>query len=74
MAATLRGAYHAFVKNQGKLGSAGYHFDRKTGKQPVITTRVTVIFNENTARARRQTFTAPLRKIGDLTLVKSFVC
>jgi uncharacterized protein YfaP (DUF2135 family) len=73
MAAPLRGVYHVFVNYWGNFTESGYHFDESTRKQNVITTTVTVIFDENSPRERRQTFTAPLRKIGDLTLVKSFV-
>jgi uncharacterized protein YfaP (DUF2135 family) len=31
------------------------------------------VFHENTARERRESFDIPLRKIGDLNLVKSFM-
>jgi uncharacterized protein YfaP (DUF2135 family) len=73
MAAPLRGVYHVFVNYWGNIGAAGYHFDESTRKRDVITTTVTLVFDENTVREKRETFTAPLRKIGDLTLVKSFV-
>lgn len=71
--APLRGAYHVYVNYWGNLGPGGYHFDESTREKPVITTQVTLIFNENTAREKRESFVIPLRKISDLTLVKSFM-
>jgi hypothetical protein len=44
-----------------------------TRKRDVITCTVTLVFHENTLREKRETFVVPLRKIGDLNLVKSFV-
>jgi uncharacterized protein YfaP (DUF2135 family) len=73
MAAPLNGAYHVYVNYWGNLGGGGYHFDESTRKRDVITTTVTLVFHENTVRERRETFLIPLRKIGDLTLVKSFL-
>lgn len=71
--APLPGAYHVYVNYWGNFGAGGYHFDEGTRQQPVITARVTLVFDENTGAERRQTFTVPMRKIGDLTLVRSFV-
>ncbi len=62
-----------FVNYWGNFGESGYHFDEKTRKQDVITATVTLLFNENTPREKRETFVMPMRKIGELTLVKSFV-
>ena len=73
MAAPLRGAYHVYVNYWGNLGGSGYHFDESTRKRDVITTTVTLVFNENTAKEKRETFMVPLRKIGDLTLVRTFM-
>jgi uncharacterized protein YfaP (DUF2135 family) len=73
MTAPLRGAYHVYVNYWGNFGGGGYHFDESTRKKDVITTTVTVVFEENTLREKRETFTIPLRKIGDLNLVKSFL-
>lgn len=69
----LRGAYHVFINYWGNLGAGGYNFEADQLKKPVITTRVTLVFNENTANEKRESFVIPLRKIGDLTLVKSFM-
>jgi uncharacterized protein YfaP (DUF2135 family) len=73
MAAPLHGTYHIYVDYWGNLGPGGYHFDESTRERPVITTRITLVQHENTAREKRESFVIPLRKIGDLTLVKSFL-
>lgn len=69
----LRGLYHVYINYWGNYSSAGYNFDDEKRQQPIITTQITLIFFENTVREKRQTFTVPLRKIGDLNLVKSFL-
>lgn len=69
----LNGAYHVYVNYWGNFGNSGYHFDESTRKKDVITTTVTLVTAENSLRERRETFVIPLRKIGDLTLVKSFL-
>jgi uncharacterized protein YfaP (DUF2135 family) len=71
--APVRGAYHVYVNYWGNLGPGGYHFDETNREKPVIVTRVTLVFDENSPRERRENFVVPLRKIGDLTLVKSFL-
>ncbi|MCH8622392.1 DUF2135 domain-containing protein [Undibacterium sp. TS12] len=72
--APQHGAYHVFVNYWGNYSEAGgYNFDESQRKKPIITTRVTLIFYENTAREKRESFVIPLRKIGDLNLVKSFM-
>jgi uncharacterized protein YfaP (DUF2135 family) len=73
MTAPLHGMYHVFVNYWGNYGAMGYHFDESTRKRDVITTTVTLVFYENTLREKRETFVLPLRRIGDLTLVKSFL-
>lgn len=72
LAAPLAGTYHVYVNYWGNFGAGGYHFDEGTRQQPVITARITLVFDENTGAERRETFTVPMRKIGDLTLVRSF--
>jgi uncharacterized protein YfaP (DUF2135 family) len=69
----LRGVYHVFVNYWGNFGPEGYHFDESTRKRDVTTATITLVFYENTGRERRETFVVPMRKIGDLTLVNSFV-
>ena len=58
---------------RGGLAVGGYHFDEKTRKRDVISARITLVFDENTPAERRETFSVPMRKIGDLTLVRSFM-
>jgi uncharacterized protein YfaP (DUF2135 family) len=73
MTSQLRGNYQVWINYWGNFGDSGYHFDETTRQRPVITSRITLIFNENTARERREDVVVPLRSIGQLTLVKSFV-
>lgn len=73
MTAPPHGAYHVYVNYWGNLGPGGYHFDESTREVPVIETRVTLVTYENTPKEKRETFVIPLRKIGDLTLVKSLL-
>jgi len=73
MTAPMAGAYHVYVNYWGNFGASGYHFDEKTRKRDVISARITLVFDENTPAERRETFSVPMRKIGDLTLVRSFM-
>jgi uncharacterized protein YfaP (DUF2135 family) len=73
MTAPLHGAYQVWINYWGNFGGDGYHFDESTRQRPIITARVTLVFNENTARERREDLVVPLRSIGELTLVKSFM-
>ena len=70
--ASLTGTYHVYVNYWGNFGASGYHFDESTREKDVIAARITLVFDENTAAERRETFTVPMRKVGDLTLVRSF--
>ena len=72
MTAPPHGNYHIFINYWGNFGASGYHFDESTRERPIITARIGLIFNENTLQEKRETFVAPLRKIGDLMLIKSF--
>lgn len=69
----LHGAYHLYINYWGNFGPGGYNFDEAQRQKPIITTRVTLVFYENTAKEKRESFVIPLRKIGDLNLVKSFM-
>ncbi len=71
--APVPGSYSLFVNYWGNFGSSGYHFDESTRQQAIITTRITIIWNENSAAERRESRVVPLRKIGDLIAVKTFV-
>lgn len=73
MAGPLHGTYQVYVNYWGNFGASGYHFDENTRKRDVVTTLVTLVFDENTGKEKRETFLVPLRKIGDLTLVKTFL-
>lgn len=72
-AAPLHGAYHVFVNYWGNYGLGGYNFDAKNLEKPITTTRITLVYHENTAKEKRESFVIPLRKIGDVQLVKSFL-
>ncbi|MEN9866000.1 MAG: hypothetical protein RL748_1590 [Pseudomonadota bacterium] len=72
-AAPLHGAYHVFVNYWGNYGPGGYNFDAKNLQKPIITTRITLVYFENSAKEKRESFVIPLRKIGDVQLVKSFL-
>ena len=72
MTAPVRGAYMVYVNYWGDFGASGYHFDESTRQRDVITARVTLVTHENTMRERRESFVGPLRKIGDLNLLRAF--
>lgn len=57
------GIYHVFVNYFG----AGMAAD-----DAIITAQVAIVSNENTLAERQQVFRVPLRKPGELTLIKSF--
>lgn len=72
MTSPLHGQYQVWINYWGNFSGDGYHFDETTRQRPIITSRITLVFNENTARERREEFVVPLRSIGELTLVKTF--
>lgn len=72
MTAPLHGTYAVYVNYWGNYGSGGYNFDADTNQNAMITTQVTLVFNENTVNEKRETFMVPLRAIGDLQLIKAF--
>lgn len=59
----VRGLYHVFVNYYG----SGQNTDAITVAQ------VSIITNENTPNEKQQVFSVPMRRAGDLTLVKSFM-
>ena len=69
----LHGVYNIYINYWGNLDEAGYNFDQTKLEKPIITTRITLVFNENTPNERREDFVVPLRKIGELNFIKSFV-
>ncbi len=70
---TQHGAYHIYVNYWGNFSTSGYNFNEAERQQPIITAQVTLIFYENSPKEKRQNFVVPLRRIGDLNLVKSFM-
>jgi len=72
MTAPMHGAYAIYVNYWGNLGAGGYDFDDASNSRDLITTEVTLVFNENTLNERRETFVIPLRTIGELQLIKAF--
>lgn len=72
MTAPLRGSYAIYINYWGNLGAGGYNFDAGSNDKPMITTQVTLVFDENTVNEKRENFVVPLRAIGDLQLIKSF--
>ncbi|GAB2882495.1 YfaP family protein [Pseudoduganella ginsengisoli] len=72
MTSPQHGLYQVWINYWGNFGGDGYHFDESTRQKPIITSRITLVFNENTAKERRESFVVPLRRIGELTLVKMF--
>lgn len=71
--APQHGAYHVYINYWGNYGAGGYNFDESQRQKPIISTRVTLVFFENTPNEKRESFVIPLREIGDLNLVKSFM-
>lgn len=69
----VRGVYNVYINYWGNLNEAGYNFDQSQLVKPIITTRITLVFNENTPNEKRESFVVPLRKIGELNFIKSFV-
>jgi len=70
--APMRGPYLFYVNYWGNFGSSGYHFD-ETRQKPIITCRLTLILHENTPNERRESFVVPVRKIGELTHVRTLI-
>ncbi|WP_321818670.1 MULTISPECIES: YfaP family protein [unclassified Paraburkholderia] len=70
-AAPEHGTWLFFLNYWGNFDSTGYNFDAHAHDREVITATLTLVFNENTPNERRETRVVPLRKIGDLLLVKS---
>ncbi|HEU0186422.1 MAG TPA: DUF2135 domain-containing protein, partial [Gallionellaceae bacterium] len=66
------GMYHVYVNYWGNFNTAGYNFDETQHERIIISTQITLLFDENTPHEKRETLIVPLRRIGDLTLVKSF--
>lgn len=72
MTAPLHGTYAIYLNYWGNLGADGYTFDEASNAREMITTEITLVFDENTIDERRETFVVPLRNIGDTQLIKAF--
>lgn len=72
MTAPQHGTYLVYVNYWGNLNSQGYNFRDESNENDVVTAQISLIFNENTADERRESFIVPLRTIGDLVQVKTF--
>ncbi|MEK1906911.1 MAG: DUF2135 domain-containing protein [Pseudomonas sp.] len=72
MTAPLHGTYLIYVNYWGNLNSQGYNFQAGSNLNEVITSQISLVFNENTVNEKRETFVVPLRTIGDLLFIKSF--
>ena len=70
-ATPMPGNYLIYVNYWGNFNAAGYNFDPDAHEKPLITTRITIINNENTPDERQETLVVPLRRIGDLLFVRS---
>lgn len=70
-ATPLPGTYLIYVNYWGNFDAAGYNFDPAAHEKSLITTRLTIIRNENTPDERQETLVVPLRRIGDLTFVRA---
>ncbi|MDR1848605.1 MAG: DUF2135 domain-containing protein [Zoogloeaceae bacterium] len=70
--APMRGLYLFYVNYWGNFGSSGYHFD-ETRQKPIITCRLTLILYENTPNERRESFVVPVRKVGELSHIRTLV-
>ena len=74
LAQPQRGTYHFYVNYWGNFNEeGGYHFDESRRRKPIITVRMTFVMHENTPQEKRETLVVPLRRIGDLTWVRSLV-
>lgn len=70
-ASPLSGTYLFYVNYWGNFNAAGYNFDADAHEKPLITARITIVINENTVDERQETLVVPLRRVGDLTFVRS---
>ncbi len=73
MTAPLHGTYLVYVNYWGNYSAGdGYNFTEGANQNEVITSQINLVLNENTVNEKRESFTVPLRAIGDLLLVKTF--
>lgn len=65
------GTYLVYVNYWGNFDAAGYNFEPDAHDKQIITTRFTIVLNENTVDERMETVVVPLRRVGDLTFVRA---
>lgn len=70
-AAPAPGTWLFYANYWGNFDASGYDFAPHGRQRDVITARLTLVFNENTVNERRETYTVPMRKVGDLTLIRA---
>lgn len=70
-AAPRPGVWLFYVNYWGNFDASGYNFDGGAHERDLITARLTLIYNENTLNEKRETLVMPLRKLGELALMKS---
>lgn len=69
--APVPGNWLFYVNYWGNFNAGGYNFEPDAHEQVLITCLLTLISNENTPNEKREAFAVPLRKIGDLMLVRA---
>ncbi|WP_420995366.1 YfaP family protein [Cupriavidus sp. 30B13] len=70
-AAPRPGVWLFYVNYWGNFDAGGYNFQAGANARDLITARLTLIYNENTLDEKRETLAMPLRKLGELALMKS---
>jgi len=70
-AAPRPGVWLFYVNYWGNFDATGYNFNSAAHDRDLITARLTLIYNENTLNEKRETLVMPLRKLGELALMKS---
>ena len=70
-AAPEHGAWLFYVNYWGNFDQTGYNFDDSAHQRDLIMARLSLIYDENTVNERRETYVVPLRKVGELTLIKA---
>lgn len=70
-AAPEHGAWLFYVNYWGNFDATGYNFDNGAHQRDLIMARLSLIYDENTVNERRETYVVPLRKVGELTLIKA---
>lgn len=68
--APAAGAWLLYVNYWGNFDDAGYNFDAGRHQRQLVSCTLSIIRNENTPDEQRETLIVPLRRIGDLTLVR----